>query len=394
MHRVRSNCRVAMHLLFLNHNYKFSGTYYRAMPMAERLVARGHTVTLFTVSRTQRWRATWTVAQGVHLCEAPNLARRGTAEGYAPLDILLRMGHALGARYDIIHMFDHKPNATFPGFVGRGRGARLVADWADWWGGPGGIIDHGAVRPSLIDRFENWWELKSKLCADGVVTISTVLQQRALMAGCAADRVIYVPTGAATERIWPLPIADARAQLGIPLDRKVIGFVGMGQGDLEIVLRSLQQLPEVWLMVIGRKLQPVTDLAHSLGVADRLWQTDFVPDDQVNLYLGCANLMCLPLSDRAANRGRLPNKLLDYMAAGRPTVASPVGDVQEIIRRHEVGLLATDEAFAPAIRMLLDDPPLATRLGQKARQVAENEFGWPTLIGQLEMFYLRLLQRQ
>ena len=57
--------------------------------------------------------------------------------------------------------------------------------------------------------------------------------------------------------------------------------------------------------------------------------------------------MGLPLTDRAANRGRLPNKLLDYMAAGRPTVASPVGDIKTILEEHEVGLLAGDEAISP-----------------------------------------------
>lgn len=380
-----------MRLLFLNHNYRFGGTYYRAMPMAEQLAARGHAVTLLTVSREHRWRLAWSVVNGVRLGEMPNLGQDHSGEGYGPLDNLLRCAHALAQRYDIIHMFDHKPNATFAGLGGRWRGARLVADWADWWGGPGGINDVPKRRVPAVGKFEAWWELRSKRWADGVVTISTVLQRRALEAGCSPDRVLYLPTGAAIERIQPMPLREARRALGIPEARRIVGFIGMGQGDLQIVMGALQQLPDVWLMVIGNKNPAVTDLACSFGLGERLWQTGFVPDEQVSLHLACADVMCLPLTDRAANRGRLPNKLLDYMAAGRPTVASPVGDIEQIIRQHGIGVLAEPEGFDQALAGLFDDAALREEMGCRARQVAETTFAWPRLIERLEAFYELIL---
>jgi glycosyltransferase involved in cell wall biosynthesis len=380
-----------LRLLFLNHNYRYSGTYYRAAPMAERLAERGHQVTLFTVSRTQKWRAAWTWANGVRLCEAPGLAQGYSGEGYGPLDNAYRLGHALAHRYDIVHMFDHKPNATFAGFPARLRGARLVADWADWWGGPGGINDVPARRFPIVGRFEAWWEERSKRWADGVTAISTVLRQRALDLGCPANRVLYLPTGASTDRIKPIPVEEARSRLAIPQERVIVGFIGMGQGDLELIMAALQRLPDVWLMVIGSKNAAVLEQARTYGVADRLWQTGFVPDNEVSDYLGCADLMCLPLTDRAANRGRLPNKLLDYMAAGRPIVASPVGDVAAILQEHAVGLLSAPDGFAEAIAALLADRGRTAELGRNARQVAETAFGWSHLIDKLEDFYARLL---
>ena len=380
-----------MRFLFLNHNYRYSGTYYRMMPIAEQLARRGHQVTAFTVSREHRRQGTRSVVNGVCLYETPNLAQGNSGEGYGPLDNLARLLHALFHRYDIVHMFDHKPNATFAGFLARLRGARLVADWADWWGGPGGINDVPRRMVPAIGKFEAWWEERSKLWADGVVTISTVLRQRALNLGCPPERVLYLPTGAPLNRIRPVPLAEARAVLGIPPNRWIVGFIGMGQGDLEIVMGALAQLPDVWLMVIGGKAPRVLDLAHSFGIAGRLWQTGFVPDDQVSYYLGCADVMCLSLADRAANRGRLPNKLLDYMAAGRATVASPVGDVRTIIEEHGIGLLAEDDGFATALWQFLADPDLSAEMGRRARYIAESTFAWPHLIDQLEDFYDRIL---
>lgn len=380
-----------MRLLFLNHNYRYLGTYERAFHMARMLVPRGHQVTLMTVSHEHRWRPTWTVANGVRVAEMPNWGQDYSGGGYGPLDNLLRCLHALTHRYDVIHMFDHKPNASFAGLVGRLRGAKLIADWADWWGGPGGINDVPKRRVPAVGKFEEWWEIKSKLLADGVVTISTVLRQRALDVGCAPDRVIHVPNGCATDLIQPIPSAEARQRLGMPVDRKMAGFLGMGQGDMEIVMPALQKLPGVWFMVIGPKSQRVLQQAQFFGVADRLWQTDFVPDEELPWYLACADVMCLPLSDRAANRGRLPGKIMYYMAAGRPTVASPIGDTAWIIKQYGVGLLAEDDGFAAAIGSLLEDAGLRARLGQAARRAAEGDFNWSRLVDQLEEFYRRLL---
>lgn len=380
-----------MRILFLNHNTRFGGTYYRAMPMAEQLATKGHSVTLLTVSPHNRWRAEWSVVNGVRLGQMPNWGQDNSGEGYGPLDNLLRIAHGVLEPYDIIHLCDHKPNATFAGFPGRLRGAKLVSDWIDWWGGPGGINDVPSRRFPIVGRFEEWWEERSKLWSDGVVTISSVLRERALALGCPPERVRFIPTGAATERIHPVPLSEARQRLGVPVERQIVGFIGMGQGDLEIVMDAIRELSGVWLMVVGRENPAVAELAQRFGMADRLWQTGFVPDEQVSDYLGCANVMCLPLTDRAANWGRLPNKLLDYLCAGRPTVASPIGDIAGYCREHRVGLLAEDGDFRAALARLLADPALQAEMGQRARHIAETVFAWPRLIAELEAFYGQIL---
>jgi len=267
-----------------------------------------------------------------------------------------------------------------------------VADWADWWSGPGGINDVPTRRVPAVGKFEEWWELESKLRADGVVTISTVLHQRALDIGCPRERVIQIPNGAETSLIRCYPVSEARTQLGVPQERPIIGFLGMSQGDMEIVMGALEQLGNVWLMVVGPKNARVLEQARSFGIEDRLWQTDFVPEEKLGLYLACADVMCLPLADRAANRGRLSGKLLYYMAAGRPTVVSPIGDHKTIIDTFQVGLTAAADAFAPAVDRLLTNSELRERLGRNARRTAETEFSWPRLIVQLEAFYQRILQ--
>lgn len=69
--------------------------------------------------------------------------------------------------------------------------------------------------------------------------------------------------------------------------------------------------------------------------------------------------------------------VVEAMAAGRPVVASNIGGIPELINPGETGLLVPPnqpEDLAWAIRRLLDDEPLRTRMGNQARATARSQF--------------------
>jgi glycosyltransferase involved in cell wall biosynthesis len=73
--------------------------------------------------------------------------------------------------------------------------------------------------------------------------------------------------------------------------------------------------------------------------------------------------------------GKCGFKIVQYMAAGLPAVASPVGANAEIVREGETGFLAdTPAAWADAIERLARDVELRRRMGRAARGVAEREY--------------------
>lgn len=87
------------------------------------------------------------------------------------------------------------------------------------------------------------------------------------------------------------------------------------------------------------------------------------------------NVGIMPLDDTEWERGKCGYKLLQYMAAGRPVVASPVGVNPEIVQHGVTGFLAsTAEEWRAALARLRDDPGLAGRMGEAGRRRLEARY--------------------
>jgi glycosyltransferase involved in cell wall biosynthesis len=90
----------------------------------------------------------------------------------------------------------------------------------------------------------------------------------------------------------------------------------------------------------------------------------------------------------------MPNAVLEYMAAGRPIVATSVGAVPELIEDGEHGLLVPpndDQALAGAIAQLLGNPDLARCLGKQARARVQQRYSRQAMIQRFEEFYTGLV---
>lgn len=102
------------------------------------------------------------------------------------------------------------------------------------------------------------------------------------------------------------------------------------------------------------------------------WSQQSELDDLATLDIGL-----LPLEDNAHDRGKSPLKLLQYSAAGRPLVATPVGINLELFTPGETFLPATSEdEWVAALERLIDDAALRARLGAAARQVVERSYSF------------------
>lgn len=83
----------------------------------------------------------------------------------------------------------------------------------------------------------------------------------------------------------------------------------------------------------------------------------------------------MPLPDGPWERGKSGYKLIQYMACGRPVIASSVGVNQEIVEHGVNGFLASDTAsWVRGLNELRDNAPLRDAMGRAGRSKVEREY--------------------
>jgi glycosyltransferase involved in cell wall biosynthesis len=107
--------------------------------------------------------------------------------------------------------------------------------------------------------------------------------------------------------------------------------------------------------------------------------------------LACCDIGVLP--SRAEG---LPNAVLEYMAAGLPTIVSRVGGNAELVEGGVTGLLVPAEdspALSAAFLKLLHDPGLAQQMARNGHEFAIRNFSFERLVREVDALYTELLQR-
>ncbi len=127
--------------------------------------------------------------------------------------------------------------------------------------------------------------------------------------------------------------------------------------------------------------------ARERGVADRVGFTGSVTPSAVRAELTQAHVLVMPSTrTHRSERYTSPLKLFEYMAAGRPIVASNLSALREVLRHDDNALLVdpdSPQALADGIARLLGDTALADRLARRAHQDVAD-YGWETRALRLE----------
>lgn len=106
-----------------------------------------------------------------------------------------------------------------------------------------------------------------------------------------------------------------------------------------------------------------------------------------------AHILVIPRPAHETARFGFPSKLAEYLATGRPTVATRVGDMAQAIVDGETGLLVAPGSADELHRALLKlrDPQLRARLGGAGRRYAQDRLAWPVLARRVEAFLERVV---
>lgn len=224
--------------------------------------------------------------------------------------------------------------------------------------------------------------------ADIIFVVSDVARRGLLDEGIEASRIIVNPNGVDPDRFRPnCGGEEIRRLLGID-DRIVLGFTGtFGPWHGTEVLAGAAQLldgQKRWhLLFIGDgDSRPATE--SIARAAEPKVTTSFlgkIPHSKVAQYLDACDILVsphTPLPDGTEFFGS-PTKVFEYLASGRPVIASDLGQIAEVIQNGENGLLVRPgdpSDLARAIERVAADKELAARLGWAGRKSMIERYTW------------------
>jgi glycosyltransferase involved in cell wall biosynthesis len=197
------------------------------------------------------------------------------------------------------------------------------------------------------------------------------------------QRVFVVRSGPSLERMRILP-PDERLKRG---RRHLVGYVGvMGrQEGIDHLLRAARHIVlelgrrdvHFGLVGGGTSLEEMKTLARELGIADHVTFTGRVPDAELLAMLNTADVCVNPDVANEMNDKSTMNKIMEYMALGKPIVQFDLTEGRCTAQRASLYAKKNDALdLAAKIVALLDDPAARAQMGEFGRRRVESELEW------------------
>ena len=389
-----------MNILILSQSVKDFQNFKRSCNYARHLVKKGNDVTIITAAPKYRFKAEREIRDGVKIIVNPDIGswrlRRGSL---GPIDTAQRLFQTLFDRCDIIHGDGHRPATFMPSYLGKVlKNKPYISEWMDWFGYEEIGSKRTFLEKVLLGRYDDYFQMKVRCLADGVITISDFLAEETVRLGIEGDKVLKLASGAEIDSIYPLTKGDARKDFGLGESSKIIGLVGFERRadteDTEFVLKALSLLKREFedVILLSASKENIPQEIIPYDVKENVVEAGYHTSSYIK-YLACIDVFVLPFKNTKRNRAKWPNKMGDFMAAGRPTVSNPTGEIKALFERENVGLLAEeDEAdFAEKIGFLLRDGSAREEIGVNARKVAEEQYSWDAITDKLIDFYSKFV---
>jgi glycosyltransferase involved in cell wall biosynthesis len=232
--------------------------------------------------------------------------------------------------------------------------------------------------------------------ADAVVAVSPAIRAHAIRCGVAPDHAVVVHNGVDLERFEALngePVRQ-RYQLG---NARIVGFAGSLKAwhGVDILLRAAVRLdPDVRVLIVGDGPErgKLEALAGELRIADRVVFAGAVPHHAIPEHLAAMTVAVAPYR-RQTDFYFSPLKVVEYLAAGLPVVASEQGDLAHLVGKAGL-MVSPDDAveLAEALDKVLGDPALRRTMHFSARRHAAG-MTWDAAAAQVETALISAIAR-
>jgi glycosyltransferase involved in cell wall biosynthesis len=270
------------------------------------------------------------------------------------------------------HLFTLPPALLYKALTGRS----IVFDCDEW------------DPATLKDNDEPAWKIRLTEMLAGIgfkhsalIVYSNSLIKKEKIPEEFHEKTLYIPNGADTSVFKPAA-------------KEHLGFVMMYSGMLfkikhilplvDTIDRLKGDIKDLSCTVTGggSRLGELKKIVEDRGLAKYFNFTGMVPYESLPALLNSADVLVAPFEDLPGIRYQSNVKVFEYMACGKPIVASRVGELDRVLNNGELGLLTkpgNSKSISEAILWIYRNPASADDMGAKARKKAEAEYDWMVL---------------
>jgi glycosyltransferase involved in cell wall biosynthesis len=343
------------------------------------------------------------VLEGVHIYRHPLPVEADSALGYGfEYAFALLMQFALALRVSVTRGFDVIQGCNPPDTI------FLIGGFFKLFG-KRFIFDHHDINPELYEakfgRRDIWYSLLRRLekCtfATADVSIATNESYRRIAierGGMQPSRVFVVRSGADLTRVRAVaPRAELRRG-----KKHLVGYVGVigKQEGLDLLLESIAymrtalQRDDVHFVIVGdgTELTALRQMSRRLALDDCVEFTGRLPDATLWEIMSTADVCVNPDRANDMNDKSTMNKILEYMALGKPIVQFDLTEGRFSAGEASLYAQSNDVAdFADKLCQLLDDPKRREAMGALGRARIEAGLAWHHQVPQLLEAYATAL---
>lgn len=234
-------------------------------------------------------------------------------------------------------------------------------------------------------KWKMLWKIAMKKMTGIICTNQWKVGQCVKVFGIARDKIILARNGF-DDKVFlsELSVNDARAKIGLPAGRQIAMYTGhlydwKGVGT---IVSAAELLPEVLFVLVGGGDSELDVFRTGRHLGDNVLMIGQRPHQEMPFYLRAANVLLLSNSAHSSNPRFLgysvydtsPIKMFEYMASGRPIVASDLPSIREVLCERNAVLIDPDDAglLADGITRILKNDGLLAELAVQARADAQT----------------------